>query len=269
MAQSAIVQHIPGNLRTPILHINFSRNTSTEQLFNREEIIEIIPISENMYVLNDGESIFKRLPIEKIIIEKLSNGKIVIQQPSIVSCGTSALAMLLTDNNIPINQNLINLIGRNISGNSTNHGTECEQFSSLLRNNFPIPDKFFLNDSFNTTSNNYTLRYLREIIRNNGSLLIIINFHTGSSHWVVLDSIDESGAIIRDPYHGVSMKIRKDIFINRINTFNNNIRVSYFSRNKHTFAYTDEEEMYRISNIKQKYLKYKTKYLQLKKTNNL
>jgi hypothetical protein len=47
----------------------------------------------------------------------------------------------------------------------------------------------------------------------NGAAIINVDSGLGG-HVVVLDSIDEEGATLRDPYHGWSIKVKIEAFIN-------------------------------------------------------
>lgn len=255
-------------LRSPLLDNMFRTDyDKTTLFFHPGEWYEIIKPIETI-TIKFGDIIRSRIPLSEIKIDKLSNNKYVIQQMSIISCGNTSFAMLLIDNGVSLyDEKLHRLLIKNIAGGFMT-GTTCERLDEYYKN-INLSNKYLLHDSFHSINLKYDVKYFQILIERYGSLLINVNFNNKSEggHYVLLDSIDNDYVIIREPYHGYAFKFQTNLLLTKkMEKTNNKYRVDFLSTQKHTGAFTQEEEDIRVAELlaKNKYLKYKTKYLNLK-----
>jgi hypothetical protein len=268
-------------LRAPILSERLIKGAAKQiNFFGIDQPFEILPTTTIIINLDLENPLRRRTRLDKIEIYRLANGKYVIQQISEVSCVISSLVMLYTDNGVSIHDPLFfRLLTYSLSGTGVHFGTSCERIDEIISSlKLYIPGKYLLHGTFHSFGFEYDVKYFQELIRLHGSLVVVVGFSDDNigGHAAVLDSIDNNHAIIREPYHGYAFKISTDILINKkLGKENGEYHFTYLSNIKHTGALTDREEEIRLTkalskmDTKQKYLKYKQKYLQLKKTNNL
>jgi hypothetical protein len=252
------------------------------QFMGDNEPYEIInPVETITIKLEDDNILKRRAAIGEIKVDRLSNNKYVIQQISEVSCGIAAFAMILTDNGIPIHDTrLYPLFSEKLTGTGVHYGTNCKDLDEFLNlYKLQIPNKHLLHATFYSRDLEYDVRYFDELIRRYGSGMIHVGFtydedrQSADGHYAVLDSIDNNYTLIREPYHGYAFRIPTRLFLTRkIGKSNNKYSIDFFSTKPHTSALTDEEEDARMAeatanseSVQVKYLKYKAKYLQLKK----
>jgi len=257
-------------LRVPVLSERLIKGDAKQiNFFGSDQPFEILP-TETIIINLDKDNILRHATsLDKIEIYKLANGKYVIQQISEVSCAISSLAMLYTDNGLNINDPLFfKLLTYSLTGTGCHFGTSCEQQDKIISIiGLTIPGKYLLHEYFNSSNFEYDVAYFQELIKLYGSVVIHVNFDDSQDggHVAVLDSIDMNHAIIREPYHGYAFKISTRLLLEKkIAKERGNYKFTYLSNQKYSGALTDREEEYRIANAKKKYLKYKTKYLQLK-----
>jgi ubiquitin C-terminal hydrolase len=258
-------------LRVPILSERLIKGNATKiNFFRSDEKFEILPAETIIINLDLENPLRRRTSLDKIEIYKLANGKYVIQQISEVSCAISSIAMLYTDNGLSIEDpRFFKLLRNSLAGTLGHSGTSCERIDQIISSlQLYIPGKYLLHDFFNSYNFEYDIKYFQELIKLYGSLFVNVNFNNPGygGHAAILDSIDMNHAIIREPYHGYAFKISTRLFIEKkIGKENGEYHFTYLSNQKHSVALTDKEEEARLAKFsRQKYLKYKTKYLQLK-----
>ncbi len=263
-------------LRVPLLSERLIKGAAKQiHFFARDQPFEILPTKTITIKLDETNVLRRSTALDKIEIYQLDNGKYVIQQISEVSCAISSLVMLYTDNGLSIDDPLFfQLLTNSLTGTLGHSGTSCERMDLIISSlKLSIPGKYLLHGFFNSFNFEYDVKYFQELIKLYGSLYIHVNFDDDQrgGHAAVLDSIDMNHAIIREPYHGYAFKISTKLLLDKkLGKEEGNYKFTFLSNQKHTSALTEREEEIRVikaleqTAVKQKYLKYKTKYLQLK-----
>lgn len=126
-----------------------------------------------------------------------ADGKCMLQQPAVRSCGPTSLAMLLMDRGIDFDigylfsTNLCN--DKDMSRWAHQYGYKCEKLDGCFG---ASPD----------------IEKVKLFIETNGSLLASIDAQDLGGHYVVVDSIDNDQVTIRDPAHGWRVTIDTAFF---------------------------------------------------------
>jgi hypothetical protein len=224
------------------------------------------------------------------------NDKFFIPQLNIDDCnGNTVLAMLLLDNDPTLinNQKLLSLIFKK---NCEIHNNSLDKIVyNFLELKLNLPNRYLISTGFYHNNynnyNNYVIAYLTEVMKDNNSSIILqiprkgvkydynrLNPITPRFRFIILDSIDNNKAQIRDPYNNNPIIVNTTELVSRILSKTDlTIAILYFSNNKQEKPYLKElstrnYEKDRATDLLlgnnpffyNKYLKYKNKYLQLK-----
>ncbi len=223
------------------------------------------------------------------------NDKFFIPQLNIDDCnGSTVLAMLLLDNDPTLinNQTLLSLI---LKKNCGIHNNSLDKIVyNFLELKLNLPNRYLISTGFHHDNNynNYVIAYLTEVMKDNNSSIILqiprkgvkydyngLNPITPRFRFIILDSIDNNKAHIRDPYNNNPIIVEAKELVSRILIKTDlTIAILYFSNNTQEKTYLKElsTRNYEKDRAKDlllgnypdflnKYLKYKKKYLSLKK----
>ena len=267
----------PHELPVPQLTTRGFGTVEKISFFSADEKYTIIEPETTLQLSNPER--FRVGKSSSINIHILGNGKHVMQQITEIACFITTTAMLFMDNGYDIEDpDLARLLSKKLTGSShspENHGATTEEISKYIDLfKLKVPGKYFLHNFFHSIDFDYDVKYFRDLIARYGPLILSVNFRprlSGSKHAIILDSIDENNAEIREPFHGLAFRMQTRILINRkLGKHDNKYKYSFLSNYAHTHALTSQEDELRVEeairkSMKKKYLKYKAKYLQLKK----
>jgi predicted double-glycine peptidase len=191
-------------LRTPRWDGKSNTNTDMTQLYESKDIVSVNPLrmSDPLQHRN-GETIETRTT---------DNGLHVVHQFNVYACEYTVMGMLALDNGMrKLAAQLCFRIANYVYGL-----VELPAFRNIIHENNPFKKDVFVE---------YTEHELD--LRDVASQCPFVTFVqlNKSDHCIIVDSVDDNGVTIRDPWHGVSLTVKREAFIRSLVRYNNGTSV--------------------------------------------